>query len=107
MRERGRHTGDTGGDDNDVGILESRLGAVVLGQVASGLLLSRCVFSRGQSWRVVMATGSTHGNRGDVGQVGSDAGGVDNVVEGELVNEGRELEEEGQRLEDFVSSRYQ
>jgi hypothetical protein len=34
-----------------------------------------------------------------MGEVGGDAGGVDDIVEGELVNEGRGLEEQGQWLE--------
>jgi hypothetical protein len=36
---------------------------------------------------------------GDVGQVGRNTGSVDDIVEGELVDEGRSLEEEGQRLD--------
>jgi hypothetical protein len=38
-----------------------------------------------------------------VGQVGGDAGGVDNIVEGELANEGRELQEQRQRLRGIAS----
>lgn len=34
-----------------------------------------------------------------MGQVGSNTGSVDNIVQGELVNEGAELQEEGQWLE--------
>ena len=37
-------------------------------------------------------------------QVGSDTGGVDDIVEGELVNERGELEEQRQRLECAVSA---
>jgi hypothetical protein len=33
-----------------------------------------------------------------VGEIGSNTGCVDDIVEGKLVNEGRSLEEEGQRL---------
>ena len=33
------HTGNASGDDDDVGILESRLGAVIRRKVASGFLL--------------------------------------------------------------------
>jgi hypothetical protein len=33
-----------------------------------------------------------------VGQVSSDTGGVDNIVEGQLVDKGGELEKERQRL---------
>lgn len=32
-------------------------------------------------------------------EIGGDAGGVDDIVQGKLIDEGRELEEEGQRLE--------
>ena len=41
----------------------------------------------------------TYGNGGDVREIGSDTGGVDNIVEGELVDERAGLEEEGERLE--------
>lgn len=33
-----------------------------------------------------------------MGDIGSDTGGVDDIVKGELVNEGGELQEQGQRL---------
>jgi hypothetical protein len=33
-----------------------------------------------------------------VGKIGGDAGGIDDIVEGELIDKGAELEEEGQRL---------
>lgn len=33
-----------------------------------------------------------------MGEVSGNAGGVDDIVEGELVHEGRELQEQGQRL---------
>ena len=33
-----------------------------------------------------------------MGEVGRDAGGVDDIVQGQLVNERGDLEEEGQRL---------
>lgn len=42
--------------------------------------------------------GLTYGGGGDVRQVGRDSRGVDNIVESELINEGRSLEEEGERL---------
>lgn len=41
---------------------------------------------------------STYGLGGDVGEIGGNTGGVDNIVEGELIDERAELEEEGQRL---------
>ena len=39
-----------------------------------------------------------------MGQVGSDAGGVDDIIEGELVNERGELQEQRQRLEGVGSA---
>ena len=47
---------------------------------------------------------ATYGGGGDVREIGSDTGGVDDIVEGELVNEGRELEEEGQGLRHIWSA---
>ena len=47
---------------------------------------------------------STYGLGGDVGEIGSNTWGVDNIVEGELIDERAELEEEGQRLNGFVSA---
>ena len=40
----------------------------------------------------------TYGVGGDVGEVGSDTGSVDDIVQGELINQRAELEEEGQGL---------
>lgn len=37
-------------------------------------------------------------------EIGSDTGGVDDIVEGELINERRELEEEGQGLRHIWSA---
>lgn len=47
------------------------------------------------TWRLSEAT---HGNRGDVGEVGSNTGGVDNIIEGEDVDKRRRLHEKGERL---------
>ena len=47
---------------------------------------------------------STYGDGGDVRQVGGDTGSVDDIVERELVDEGREREEEGQRLANATGS---
>lgn len=74
-------TGNTGGDDNDVSAGESLLHAIILGEVASNLCGS-----------------------GDVRDIGSNTGGVDNIVEGELRDERRGLEEEGERLSDTTGS---
>lgn len=40
-----------------------------------------------------------YGNGGDVREIGGDTGSVDNIVEGELIDERAGLEEEGERLE--------
>lgn len=99
-------TRNTGGDDNDVGILEGGLGAVVGGKVAGGFL-TRQVSARFCGVRgsfMPLATTSakpvltTYGGGGDVREVGSYTGGVDDIVEGKLVNERRQLEKEGQGL---------
>jgi len=71
-----RLTGNAGGDDNDVSILESNLGTIIGRKKARDLGLG-----------------------GDVGKVSSNTGGVDNIVESELINEGGELEEEREGLE--------
>lgn len=105
-------TGNTSGDDDDVGILEGGLGAVVGGEVAGGFLM-RQVSARFCGVRGVfmsLATTSakpvlaTYGGGGDVREIGSDTGGVDDIVESELVNERRELEEEGQGLRHMWSA---
>lgn len=41
----------------------------------------------------------TYGGGGDVRQVGRDTGGVDDIVEGELVDEGAELQQQREGLE--------
>jgi hypothetical protein len=63
------------GDDNDVRILEGGLGAIVGWQVSGDFRLRR-----------------------DVGEIGCDAGGVDNIVESQLVDEGACLEEKREGL---------
>jgi len=40
----------------------------------------------------------TYGSGRDVGEISSDAGAVDDIVESELINEGGELEQKGQGL---------
>ena len=47
---------------------------------------------------------STYGLGGDVGEIGSNTGGIDNIVEGQLIDERAVLEEEGQRLNEYVST---
>jgi hypothetical protein len=67
--------GNAGRDDDDVGILEGGLCAVVGGEVAADFGLG-----------------------GDVGKVGSNSRGVDNIVQSQLVDVGAGLEEERERL---------
>ena len=71
----GMLTGNTGRDDDNVGTGHGLLHAIVGWQVA----LDLC-------------------DRGDVGKVGGDTWGIDDIVEGKLVNEGAGLQQEGQRL---------
>lgn len=47
----------------------------------------------------VDSSGQTYSRGGNVGKIGRDTGGVHNIVEGQLVDEGTGLEEEGQRLQ--------
>ena len=75
-----RLTGNASGDDNDVSASESLLEAIVGRKEALDL-----------------------GDGGDVGEVGGHAGSVDDIVEGELVNERASLKKEGQRLRGDVS----
>jgi len=58
---------------------------------------SALLFGRWQN-RSWFCPGTTHGRCGDVGKVGCDTGSVDNIVERELVDQRRRLEEERQRL---------
>ena len=44
------------------------------------------------------ATGNTHGGCGDVRKIGCDTGCVDNIIEREVVDQGRRLEEEREGL---------
>lgn len=41
----------------------------------------------------------TYGDRGDVREIGSHTGGVDNVIEGQVIHERGSLQQEGERLE--------
>jgi hypothetical protein len=74
-RDGRRLTGNASGDDDNVSASKGLPHAVVGGKEALDL-----------------------GDGGDVRKVGSHTGGVDDIVEGELVDERAGLEEEGQRL---------
>ena len=74
-RDGRRLTGNASGDDDNVSASEGLPHAVVGGKEALDL-----------------------GDGGNVRKVGGHAGGVDDIVEGELVDERASLEEEGQRL---------
>ena len=49
----------------------------------------------------------TYGNGGDVREIGSDTGGVDNIVQSKLVNERRGLQEEGEGLKQVLAEGHQ
>lgn len=87
-------TGNASGDDNDVGILEGRLGALVGGEVAGCFLRRQLSVAN----LICPGGGRTHRVGGDVREVGGNTGGVDNIVEGELIDERGELQEQGQGL---------
>lgn len=92
------HTGNTSGDDNDISVLEGRLGSIILGEVAGdflrlSILSVSYIGPRG-------SFGRTYGGRRDVGEISSNAGGVDHIVEGQFRDERRGLEEEGQWLKE-------
>ena len=89
------HTRNASGDDDNIGILEGVLGAVIGRKVARCLL---SIQSRLAKAGVQGAIFVTYGVRRDVRKVGSNTGGVDNIVESELVHQGAELEQEGQWL---------
>jgi hypothetical protein len=86
-------TRNTGRDDNDVGAGKSALETVVLGQVSGDSLLP---FSNSSC--VCGAKANSYRWCGDVREVGSDTWCVDDIVEGELVNELAVLEEEREGL---------
>lgn len=85
-------TGHTSRDDNDVGILESLFGLcgiLALGSfcrnVASGFLYPRLACCGLDINRAPLLL-RTYGLGGDVRQVGCDTGGIDDIVEGKLVD---------------------
>jgi len=46
---------------------------------------------------------ATYGCGGDVGEVSSNTGGVHDIVEGELIDEGAQLHKQGKRLAERLS----
>jgi hypothetical protein len=87
-------TGDTGWDHDDVSTGQGKLQSIVLGEVAGDFLLIVSAALTGDA----LGEGHTYGNRGDVGEICSDAGGVNNIVKGKLVNKRASLQQEGERL---------
>lgn len=97
---RGEHTGNASRDDDDVGVLERGLSAIVGWKVACGLLEKELAISGVPEQREnLCVSGRTYGAGGDVRKIGSDTGGVDDIVKSQLIDVGRKLEEKRQRLE--------
>lgn len=97
-------TGNSSGDDDNLGILETSLESVVFGRESNALADRECI---SLEYECARAGPLTHdGGRVDVGDVGSDSGTTSNIVEGELSDERVLLEEQRQRLSDstFVQS---
>jgi hypothetical protein len=84
-------TGNTSGDDNNVGAGEGLLETVILGEVP----LHSLSYSASLHATVYRAA---YGGRRDVGEIGSDTEYVDDIVESELRDGLVCLEEEGQWL---------
>ena len=87
-------TGNTGRDDDNVSTGQGKLQSIVLGEVAGDFL----VIVSAAPTRDALGKGHTYGNRGDVGEICSDAGGVNNIVKGKLINKRAGLQQEGERL---------
>jgi hypothetical protein len=88
-----RLTGNASGNDNDISASEGLLHALaVLGQVSGhGLSIVSAL-------HVSKQRKSTYRGGGDVREIGGDAGRVDDIVEGKLIDERRCLEKKGQWL---------
>lgn len=86
-------TGNASRDDDDIGAGESLLEAVILGEETGDFL-------RRQSTRIlgVYSCLVTYGNGGDVRQISGNTGGVDHIVESQLVDQRAGLEEEREGL---------
>ena len=90
-------TGNTGRDDDNVGIIESGLATLIFGKVAGDFIQSTSVVSVSVTG-IFGCAGYAYSDGGDVGKIGSDARGVDDIVEGELINVGGELQKKRERL---------
>lgn len=88
-----KRTRDTRGDDDDISALEGLLEAIVLGEMARNLL-QRTLTSR----EFLGSTMESYGSRGDVGKINSNARGVDNIIQGQLIDQGARLQEQRQGL---------
>jgi hypothetical protein len=87
--KRFRLTGNSGRNNDDIRVLESKFRSIILGKVAGDFLYPTSAFL------VLILNGCTHGGRGDVGEIGSDTWGIDNIVQCQLSDQRRGLEEEG------------
>lgn len=90
----GSRTGNSGRDHDDVGAGQSILQAVILGQVAGDFLTLVLAFQPWGSLRTSMA----YSNGRDMREIGSNTRGVDNIVKGEFIDEGRGFEQERKGL---------
>ena len=104
----GTRTGNTSRDDDDVGILEGSLclAGVLVSGAPGGCEACNFLFCNNGSVRrgthgpsAGSIVGGTYSVGGDVGEIGGDTWSVDNIIERELVNEGAELQKQGQWLE--------
>jgi len=92
-------TRNSGWDNDHVGASEGLLHAIVCREVTLDLLpQSQCLLFTLQPRKVA------YGNGGDVGEIGGDTWGVDNIVESELVDKRASLHEEGERLANATGS---
>lgn len=92
-------TGNTGGDDNNVSTSQSELQSIILGEVTSDFLVHIFFFLVGL---FAMLREYTYGDRGDVREICSHTGGVDNIIEGKVINKRARLQQKGERLNDVL-----
>jgi hypothetical protein len=86
-------TGNASRDDDDIGAGESLLEAVILGEETGDFLHRQSTQILG-----VYSCLVTYGNGGDVREISGNTGGVDHIVESQLVDQRAGLEEEREGL---------